>query len=57
MVIDAAFQGIDDNEGGDRTLLDVARHAAELVWNEEEAAQHLSDPLDPEFAGAFVAAL
>lgn len=57
MATGATFEGIEGEEGDDRALLDAARHAARLVWNEDEAAQQLSDPLDPGFAAAFVEAL
>ncbi len=38
-------------------LLSVASHAASLVWNEDDAAYQLVDPLNPDFSAAFVEAL
>lgn len=57
MAIGATIEGIGGVLGDAHTMLEGARHAAALIWNEDDAAQYLADPLDPNFASAFVEAL
>src|SRR3569832_229400 len=57
MATGATSEDISVTKGSDPELLAAARHAAALVWNEDEAAHQLVDPLDPAFSAAFVDAL
>jgi len=57
MATRAIIDNVGEASGSDPELLVSARHAALLVWNEDEATHQLIDPLNPAFAAEFVDAL